>query len=134
SERNGGAIYQFQQALASHPDYGPAHLQMGLWHLRHRRAALASASLERAVATGVGGDTRMQWAAALDADGQKSPACYQRGRYYMAAQQPHLAIRQFERMTLLPPRRPDAFLMLCSAYAKMNENGRAAEVARRGLE
>jgi tetratricopeptide (TPR) repeat protein len=51
----------------------------------------------------------------------------------MAAQQPHLAIREFERMAAVPPQRPDAFLMLCSAYAKMYENGRAAEVARRGL-
>src|SRR5262249_33469420 len=86
SSRSGGAIRLFEQALAVRPDFGPAHLQIGLWHLRHHHPQPAIPHLERA-ATGAGSaDAIRHLAEAWDTAGQPASACYQRGAYYMVTQ------------------------------------------------
>jgi tetratricopeptide (TPR) repeat protein len=133
SERPGGTIDLFRRVLASHPEYGPAHREIGLWLLRQRRPASAVDHLERAVAAG-DEDTRQPLAEALQEAGEPAMAAYHRGLAFMTAQQPHLAAREFQRMANLERRRPDPFLLLSTAYAKMNDSGRAAEAAQQGLE
>jgi tetratricopeptide (TPR) repeat protein len=135
SERPGSAIALFQQIIATHPEFGPAHRQLGLWHLRHHRARSAAEALERAVAAGGGDDeTRLRLAEALQAVGEPARAAYQRGLAFMEAQQPHRAAREYRRMAELDQSRPDAFLLLSTVYAKMDEPGQAAKVAAKGLE
>jgi tetratricopeptide (TPR) repeat protein len=130
-----GAIGLLQRVLRSHPDDGPAHLQLGLWHQRHGRPAEAVRDLEAARAAGAGGDeVRLRLADALAASGQKAQACYQRGVYDLETRQPRRALREFQRMALLDPARPQAAVMIATAYARMDETGEAAEAAQRGLE
>jgi tetratricopeptide (TPR) repeat protein len=130
-----GAIGLLRRVLQSHPDDGPAHLQLGLWRLRHARPAEAVRDLEAARAAGAGGDeVRLRLAGALAASGQKAEASYQRGVYDLETRQPRLALREFQRMALLDPARPQAAVMIATAYARMDETGQAAEAARRGLE
>src|SRR5207249_338182 len=89
SEAQGGAVALYRQILSTHPDFGPAHLQLGLWHLRQGRSGLAAASLERALAAHAGGEeTRLRLAGALEAAGNKAEAAFHRGRYYEVIQQP----------------------------------------------
>src|SRR5260370_3985504 len=120
----------FEQALASRPDFGLAQSRIGLWHLRHRRPEPAVTHLAKAAATGAGGaDTLRYLAEALEASGQPAAACYQRGAYFMVTQQPRRAVQAYQRMDRLQPGRPDALLLLITAYAQMEEMGEAAAVA-----
>jgi tetratricopeptide (TPR) repeat protein len=82
----------------------------------------------------VGGtETRRRLAEALERSGEKTKASYQRGLYFMATQQPATAAREFERMARLDTARPDGLLMLCTAYSKMQQHGRAAAIAGQAL-
>lgn len=121
--------------LASHPDYGPAHVRLGRRRLRQRRPVEALAHFEAARSAGAGGaEVRLHLAEALEATGRKAEAQYQRGVYYLETRQPHRALRAFERMALLDPGQPNAQVMIATAYAGMEEPASAAEAARRGLE
>jgi tetratricopeptide (TPR) repeat protein len=133
------AVDLLRRVLQAHPDYGPAHLQLGLWYQRlprgSRRPAEALAHLEAARAAGGEGDeARLRLAEALDEMGQKATACYHRGVYYLETQQPHRALREFQRMARLEPAQPRGVVMVSTAYVRMDEAGQAAEAARRGLE
>jgi tetratricopeptide (TPR) repeat protein len=133
-EQAGSAIDGFQQLLRSHPTYGPAQLQLGLWYLRSGRPALAVASLEQAVAAQPGGDeTRLRLAEALEAIGRKADAAYQRGRYYENSQQLPQAIREYQRLGLLAPKRKDVPLLLSATYNLMEKSEQAVDAAERGF-
>src|SRR5260370_22066377 len=122
----------FEQALASRPDFGLAQSRIGLWHLRHRRPEPAVTHLAKAAATGAGGaDTLHRLAEALEASGRPAAACYQRGAYFMVTQQPRRAVQEYQRMDRLEPGRPDALLLLITAYAKLDAKGEAAAVGGR---
>jgi tetratricopeptide (TPR) repeat protein len=135
SETPGGAISLYRQLLLTHPDFGPAHLQLGLWHLRHGRAGLAARSLEKAFAARAGGDeTRLRLAEALAAAGDKAEAAFHRGRYYEVVQQPSRAIQEYERLAALAPTRKDVPLLLSAVYSQIGQDERAVQVARKGLD
>jgi tetratricopeptide (TPR) repeat protein len=130
-----GALGFFRRALSLRPDDGPALREAGLWFLRQGKTSAAAVSLDLAVARGAGGaETRLRLAEAWDRSGRAVQACYQRGTAYLETQQPRRAVPEFERMDALDPHRPEALLLLIGAFTKANENGKAAEVARRGLE
>jgi cytochrome c-type biogenesis protein CcmH/NrfG len=135
SEKPGGAIWLFRRVLQSHPGYGPALLQVGLWLMRHGQPGAAALSLERAVAAQAGGDeTRLLLAAALEAAGRKLEAAHHRGLYFEATQQPDRALREYQRMATLEPARKDVPLLLSAVYTHREMKAQAAEAARRGLE
>jgi tetratricopeptide (TPR) repeat protein len=135
SDAPAGTIGLLRRVLQAHPDDGPARLQLGLWRLRHGRPAEAVTQFEAARAAGAGGDeVRLRLAEALEAAGRPAQASYQRGVYDLETQQPQRALREFQRMALLDPERPQADVMISTAYARMDETGKAAEAARRGLE
>jgi tetratricopeptide (TPR) repeat protein len=150
------AIRIFRQVLQSHPGYGPAHLQIGLWLLQHGQPGAAAESLERALTAGAGGEeTRLHLAAALEragarsagpvpgaqwAGGQKSASARtagarsQRALYFEAIQQPHQAVREYQRLMALDPARKDTPLLLSRAYDQMGMKAQALEPLRQGLE
>jgi tetratricopeptide (TPR) repeat protein len=134
SEQPEGAIALYRRVLAAHPSFGPAHLQLGSWHLRHSRAAEAIPHLREAIGERASGpEARLQLAAALAADGQKAEAAHQRGLYYEATERPHLAVQEYRRLATLGPSREDASLLLSAALSQMEKDEEAVEVARRGL-
>jgi tetratricopeptide (TPR) repeat protein len=125
----------YRRLLQSHPDFGPAHLQLGLWYLRHGQPGAAVPSLERAVAARAGGEgTRLRLAEALDAVGQKAEAAFQRGRYDETIQEPQQAIQEYQRLAALDPGRKDVPLLLSAVYNQIDRNEQAAQVARQGFE
>jgi tetratricopeptide (TPR) repeat protein len=134
-DRPGGALSFFREALRSHPDYGPAQRQIGLWLLRHGQPGAAALSLESAAAAHSGGaETRLLLAAALEGAGQKAAAAYQRGLAAEAMQQPRQALREYQRLAPLDPARKDVPLLLSAVYTHLELKERAADVARKGLE
>jgi tetratricopeptide (TPR) repeat protein len=133
--RGEGATEILQRILLRHPEFGPAHLQLGLWHLHRGSPADAVRSLERAVALRAGGEeTRLHLAAALEATGQKAEAAFQRGRYYEGTQQPHRAVQEYRRLAALDPQRKDVPLLLSAVYSQLDQNDPAVEAARMGFE
>jgi tetratricopeptide (TPR) repeat protein len=125
----------YRRLLQSHPDFGPAHLQIGLWYLHHGQPGAAIPSLERAVAAGTGGEeTRLRLAEALEASGQKAEAAFHRGRYDETIQEPLRAIREYQRLAALDPARKDVPLLLTAVYNQIDQNEQAARVARQGFE
>jgi tetratricopeptide (TPR) repeat protein len=128
-------LHQFQQLLAVHPGYGPAQVQLGRWYQRHGQPARAAAYLSAAIVAGAGGDAaQLQLAEALEAAGRRADACYQRGVYFMETRQPQQAIREFQRMVALDPRRPEAPLMASTACIQAQQKVRAAAAVQKGLE
>lgn len=135
SEKPGGAIYYYRRLLLAHPHFGPAYLQLGLWHLRQGRPGTAAWSLGRAVAARAGGDeTRLRLAEALEAAGHTAEAAFHRGRYYEIIQQPGRAIQEYERLAALDPSRNDVPLLLSTVYSQMERDEQAVQVARQGFE
>lgn len=133
-EQAGSAIDGFRQLLRVHPTYGPAQLQLGLWQFRSGRPADAAASLEQAVAAHAGGDeTRLRLAAALEASGRKADAAYQRGRYFENCQQLPQAIREYQQVGVLAPKRRDVPLLLSATFNLMEKSDQAVDAAESGF-
>jgi tetratricopeptide (TPR) repeat protein len=134
-EKPGGALAVFRQLLQRAPGHGPANLQIGLWLLRHRRAADAVSYLQRAADAGAGGPaTRARLADALAAAGRAKEAAHARGLYYQEIRQPHRAVAAFQRETALDPDGIEAPLALVAAAMDLNQKEQAEQVARRALE
>src|SRR5262249_58918031 len=131
----GGGIALLRRLLQSHPEYGPAHLQIGLGLLRGGQPAAAVPELRSVLAAHAGGEeTRLLLATALEAAGQKAEGAYQRGLYFEATQQPWQALREYQRLARLDPARKDVPLLLSAGYTHLELKDQAAEVARKGLE
>jgi tetratricopeptide (TPR) repeat protein len=132
-EQADSAFDGFQQGVKAHPTFGPAQLQIGLWYLRTGRPAVAVEHLEHAVAAHAGGDgARLRLAEALAAVGRKADAVYQRGRFYENCQQLPQAIREYQRLGALAPKRLDVPLLLSAAYNLMQKDEQAVDAAESG--
>jgi tetratricopeptide (TPR) repeat protein len=123
-----------RRTLAADPAHGPAHLRLGLHLLRQGRAPEAVPHLQAARDARAGEETRLRLAEALAAAGKAADAAYERGVYFLETGEPRRALAEFTRLAQQEPDRSRGDVMIATAYARLEQPARAADVAARGLE
>jgi tetratricopeptide (TPR) repeat protein len=125
----------WQSVTMSAPRYAPAWRELGKSALHRRELPAAASHLVTAVRIdGSSEEAQRALAEAMEAQGDRASAHYQRGYAFLQSDQPHRALAEFHRMIELAPDRVDGPLMTSFAYVQMQRLDRAAAEAKRGLE